>query len=402
VSGLLALALAAAAAQVEVGLERIEAERGGALRGKRVGLIAHAASVTRDGRHALDVLRESGVTVVRVFAPEHGLRGTAAAGERVADGVDTRSGVPVVSLYGARTRPLPEHLRDIDALVVDLQDAGVRFYTYAATLLLALDAAAEAGRELVVLDRPNPLGGEIVEGPWSDLREAVPESLVNMTPGTLVHGLTLGELARHANAARAKPARLTVVELRGWRRTMTWTETGRAWIAPSPNLRSAEAALVYPGTALLEATSVSEGRGGDAPFLLVGAPFLRAEDARELAATLGAALAGAVFEPAEFTPRASPAAPHPKHAGTLCRGLRLSVTDARALSPYALGVRLLDALRRRPGFEWRDGGDALVRLMGSRRVLDALRRGDAPETILRDDEPGRERWRRERGPALLY
>jgi uncharacterized protein YbbC (DUF1343 family) len=201
---------------------------------------------------------------------------------------------------------------------------------------------------------------------------------------------------------RARPARLSVIAMTGWRRSMTWADTGRAWVPPSPNLRSAEAALVYPGVALLEATNVSEGRGSDAPFLLFGAPWLRAADTRALGVTLAAELAGVTFEPATFTPRASPAAPQPKHLGASCQGWRLSVTDARALSPYALGVRLLDALRRRPGFEWREHGAALVRLMGTRRLLDALRRGDAPERILRDDEAGREGWRRKRATALLY
>ncbi len=398
----LAVTVGASAAPVEVGLERLAAEHGGAWRGKRVGLLAHAASVTRDGTHAVDVLRAAGVDVVRLFAPEHGLRGTAAAGEAVAGGVDARSGLPLVSLYGARSRPTLAELADLDALVVDLQDAGVRFYTYAGTLLLALDAAAEARRELVVLDRPNPLGGERVEGPWSDARDEMPESLLNMTPGTLVHGLTLGELARFANAARAQPARLTVVPMRGWRRASTWAETGRTWVAPSPNLRSAEAALVYPGVALLEATDLSEGRGSDAPFLLFGAPWLRRDETRALAARLRTALSGLDVQAAEFTPRASPAAPSPKHADVACQGLRLRVTDARALSPYALGVRLLAALQRHPGFAWRAQGEALTRLTGTRRLLEALRRDQTPEQILADDEAGRARWRRERAVALLY
>lgn len=395
-------AVPARGARVEVGLERVAAERGGALRGRRVGLVAHAASVTLDGRHALDVLRAAGVDVVRVFAPEHGLRGRAAAGEAVASGVDAASSLPVVSLYGERTRPRLSDLAGLDALVVDLQDAGVRFYTYASTLLLCLDAAAEAGVELVVLDRPNPLGGERVEGPWSDARDAVPASLTNMTPGPLVHGLTLGELARFANAARARPARLTVVTLRGWKRSMLWADTGRPWIAPSPNLRSAEAALVYPGVALLEATNVSEGRGTRTPFLLFGAPWLTRADTRVMSATLEHTLAGVTLAPAAFTPRASSAAPSPKHMASRCRGWRLRVRDTRAVSPYALGVHLLEALAHRPGFAWRDDGAALVRLTGTRRLLEALRRGDAPRRILADDKPGLARWRRERAAALLY
>ena len=163
----------------------------------------------------------------------------------MASGVDAPSGLPVVSLYGERTKPLPEDLRGLDALVVDLQDAGVRFYTYASTMLLCLEAAADAGVEVVVLDRPNPLGGERVEGPERD--PAMPFSMVVAAPGPLVHGLTLGEMARFANARRAKPGRVRSWRWRAGRRGMTWADTGRPWVNPSPNLRSAEAALAYPG-----------------------------------------------------------------------------------------------------------------------------------------------------------
>ena len=198
----------AASPLVLVGLERVAADPRARLRGRRVGLLAHAASVTADGRHAIDVLRGAGVDVVRLFGPEHGLRGRAAAGEEVAGGFDAASGLPVVSLYGARTKPTAEDLRGLDVLVVDLQDAGVRFYTYASTMLLCLEAAAEAGLEVVVLDRPNPLGGDRVEGPERD--PAMPFSLVSVAPGPLVHGLTLGEMALVANSRREKPGRVSV------------------------------------------------------------------------------------------------------------------------------------------------------------------------------------------------
>ncbi len=188
-----------------MGLERVEAEKGAPLRGRRVGLLAHAVSLAADGRHAIDVLRGAGVDVVRLFGPEHGLRGLAAAGEAVEGGVDAASGLPVISLYGARTKPSPEDLRGLDVLVVDLQDAGVRFYTYASTMLLCLEAAAEAGLEVVVLDRPNPLGGERVEGPERD--PAMPYSLVSAAPGPLVHGLTLGEMARLVDKAEQARSR---------------------------------------------------------------------------------------------------------------------------------------------------------------------------------------------------
>jgi len=389
------LVVGAKPALVEVGLERVEAEGGRPLRGRKVGLVAHAASVTADGRHAIDVLRAQGVEVVRLFTPEHGLRSRAAAGERVASGQDPESGLPVVSLYGEKTKPSPEDLAGLDALVFDLQDAGVRFYTYVSTLILCLEAAAEAGIELVVLDRPNPLGGERMEGPESDPREVVPVSLVNMAPGPLVHGLTMGEMARYVNARREKPARLTVVPMRGWKRSMLWNDTGRSWVAPSPNLRSPEAALAYPGVCLLETTNVSEGRGTPTPFLLFGAPWLQPTDLRRSVRVPGFSL-----KAARFTPRTGEASPDPKYRDVECVGLRLKVTDGRGARPYPLGITLLHRLRRQSGFRWRE--DALDRLLGTRRVRAALERGVTVGTILKADGPALEIYRRERRPALIY
>lgn len=355
----------------------------------------HAASVTADGGHAIDVLRALGLNVVRLFAPEHGLRGAVAAGEKVDSGMDAGSGLPVVSLYGEKSKPAADDLRDLDALVFDLQDAGVRFYTYASTLLLCLEAAAEAGLEIVVLDRPNPLGGERIEGPPSDPRELVPASLVNWAPGPLVHGLTLGEMARYVNAGAPRKAKLTVIAMQGWQRSMLWRDTGRPWVPPSPNLRSPEAALAYPGVCLLEATNLSEGRGTEAPFLLLGAPWLKPET------LAGVSVPGFALEPARFTPAASPAAPNPKHRDRECLGVRVRVTDAKAARPYELGLRLLAALRRQPEFRWSREG-ALDWLLGTRRVREALERGDSVEAILKADGPAIEAFRKDRVTALLY
>jgi uncharacterized protein YbbC (DUF1343 family) len=385
----------AAPPRVEVGLERVASEGGAPLRGRRVGLLGHAVSVTSGARHAIDVLRDAGVDVVRLFGPEHGLRGLAAAGEEVAGGLDAASGLPVVSLYGVKNKPSPEDLRGLDALVVDLQDAGVRFYTYASTMLLALEAAADAGLEVVVLDRPNPLGGERVEGPVRD--PSMPFSLVSAAPGPLVHGLTLGEMALVANGARARPGRVHVVSMRGWSRGMTWADTGRAWVSPSPNLRSAEAAMAYPGTCLLEATNASEGRGTGAPFLLVGAPWMSSEKvAREAAAP------GFSLEPTTFTPAASAASPKPKLLGERCHGVRVRVTDLAAARPWTLGLRLLAALRRHPEFAWVRDGAWLDTLTGTKAVRAALERGDGVDAILASEAPAIERWRQGRAASLLY
>jgi uncharacterized protein YbbC (DUF1343 family) len=379
---------------VRVGLERIEALDGGPLRGKRVGLLAHAAAVTSDGRRAVDVLRSTGIHVVRIFTPEHGLDGGAPAGSSVDSGHDEATGLPIVSLYGRQTRPSRKDLEGLDALVVDLQDAGVRFYTYAATMLLCLQAAAEASVEVIVLDRPNPLGGEMVEGPEVDLPE-VERTLVSRVPGPLVHGLTLGEIARVAAAGQG--ARVTVVPMTGWSRAMRWADTGRTWTPPSPNLRTAEAALVYPGVALLEATNVSEGRGTASPFLWFGAPWLAPGD---LVARVRAA--GLVLKALTLTPVASGAAPRPQYDGIACAGVGIQVTDGAAVHPYAFGLALLEALRGGPDFRWRDGGRALDGLLGTRRVRQALERGAHPAAILEADAAAIDRFRRTVKPLLIY
>ena len=385
------------AAAVKAGIDQVELDNGGVLRGRKVGLIAHAASVTVDGRRSVDALRAKGVNVVRIFSPEHGLGSAAAAGEKVASGKDEATKLPVVSLYGDKRAPSAEDLAGIDALVFDLQDAGVRFYTYLSTMILAMDAAAAAGIDFVVLDRPNPINGERVEGPMSDPRTEVPESMVNMTPGPLVHGLTAGEMARFVNAGREKAAKLTVVPLRGWKRTMSWSEIGRTWIPPSPNLKTPEAAIAYPGTCLLEATNVSEGRGTDSPFLLVGAPWLKPE-----AIVAAVKVPGFTLEPTTFTPAASPAAPSPKYAGQASPGVRVKVADAAGAKPYTLGVTLLHVLRAQPGFQWRDEGEALDRLVGTKKLRAALEAGQAPDAIVAADAAAIAKYREERLKALLY
>jgi beta-glucosidase-like glycosyl hydrolase/uncharacterized protein YbbC (DUF1343 family)/CubicO group peptidase (beta-lactamase class C family) len=382
-------------AMVEVGLDRMAAGEDFGLRDKRLGLIVHAASVASDGRHAIDVLRDAEFDVVRLLTPEHGLRSRAAAGEHVESGRDPDSGLPVVSLYGDRRKPTPEDLAGLDALVFDLQGGGVRFYTYVSTMMLALEAAADAGLEFVVLDRPNPLGGDRIEGPISASRDAVPESFVNMAPGPLVHGLTMGEMAGFVNQRLGKPARLTVVTMKGWERHMTWADTGRTWVPPSPNLRSPEAAIAYPGVGLLEASSISAGRGTESPFLYFGAPWIRP-------AELQVSVPGFELEPTRFTPVTSAAAPKPKFLDQECHGMRIRVTEPTAAEPYRLGVELLVALQGDVDFEWRRDGAALTWLVGTSRLLDDLRQGRSVKEIIEADSEDHERWRRERASALLY
>ncbi len=234
---------------------------------------------------------------------------------------------------------------------------------------------------------------------WEPGRETgVPCTLVNMTPGPLVHGLTMAEIARVATRGRSRPALIEEVRLKGWSRGMTWADTGLTWVNPSPNLRSPDACLAYPGTCLLEGTNATEGRGTDAPFLKVGAPWLKsAEMARAVR------VPGFSCEPTTFIPRSSSAAPRPKHLDQLCQGLDIRVTDGHKAQPYRLGVTLLFEMKRRhPEFAWLGKGDGFDRLVGTRSLRAAIDRGDSPEAILQADRPALERFRRSRASSLLY
>lgn len=377
----------APAPRVTIGLERLEGPEASVLKGKRVGLIANGASVTSDGTPAAAALRAHGIRVVRLFAPEHGLSGRLARGERVKGRAD------VVSLYEpGHRKPKRADLRGLDALVYDMQDAGVRFFTYISTMIYAQRAAADAGVTFVVLDRPNPLGGDMVAGPVADL----PDTILSVAPGPLVHGMTPGEMARLVQARSRPRGRLVVVPMEGWRRDMTWQDTGRRWVSPSPSLRSPQAALLYPGIALLEGTNASDGRGTGMAFRKLGAPWAR------VGALLRAAdMPGVEAMRSSFTPRPTPTGPHPKFNGRRCRGVALEVTGD-GVNTFELGLRLLRALRSQPGFAWLLGGASIDTLVGTSRLRRALDRGASAASIVASQRGGVAGWRRAREPFLLY
>ena len=394
------LARAAAASKaspsprVLAGIDVLRRDGFRSLQGRRVGLVTNASGAARNGTPTLDLLaRADGVTLVALFSPEHGIRGDAEGS--VADGVDARTGLPIRSLYGARRRPTPRDLADIDTLVFDVQDAGARFYTYTTTLGYLLEAAAAQKVKVMVLDRPNPAGGD-AEGPILDKGR---ESFTGYHPLPVRHGMTVGELARLFNAERGIGADLTVIPVEGWRRRDRWDRTGLAWRSPSPNLRSPTAALLYPGIGPLETTNVSVGRGTDRPFEVVGAPFI---DGGRLAAALTAAIAGNAGElgvrlsPTRFTPTSS------THAGVECGGVRLEVDPAaRAdLEPFFLGLTIAATLRRLYPAAWRVEGYAT--LLANKAAFDALSRGDAPESIRALGEADRREFLVRRQGYLLY
>lgn len=358
------------------------------LRGKRLGLVTNATGRDRRGRSTIDVLAgESTWKLAALFSPEHGIRGDASAGESVDSGTDQQTGLPVHSLYGETTRPTATMLRDLDVLVHDIQDVGARVYTYTSTLLEVLRAGAEQRVPVVVLDRPNPIGGLEVEGTVLDPRFT---SFVGAAPMAMRYGMTIGELGGYFNGELGLGADLTVVPLRGWQRSMWLDETGLPWVNPSPNLRSLAAAAVYSGTVLFEGTTLSEGRGTDRPFEWVGAPGL---DGAQWASRLNAAgLPGVRFSAAARTPDAS------KHAGRECQGVLLHITDRARVQPMALGVTMLALCPARVDFN----ASMFDRLAGTDRVRLALQAGASAGEIVASWQPDLDRFREIRSRYLLY
>lgn len=395
-----------AEAVVRTGAEVLAGNGFELLEGRRVGLVVNHTARVGD-RHLVDLVAESpDVELTALFGPEHGLRGTADAGERIEDGRDPRTGVPIYSLYGATRKPTPEMLEDVDVLVFDIQDVGARFYTYISTMGLAMQAAAEEGLAFVVLDRPNPLGGEYVDG---FVLEPEFKSFVGEYPIPMAHGMTVGELARMIRGEGMMDGLenldLHVVEMEGWRRDALWPETGLSWVPPSPNIPDFETALVYPGAVLFEATSVSEGRGTRQPFKQIGAPWA---DGEALASALNErSLPGVRFEAAVFTPESIEGmASNPKLLGERVEGIRYEVTDRDAFRPVAAGIHVLDAFHRqaveRDAPEVVSRADRLARLAGTDRLFEMIREGARPDEIVATWEGEVEAFRSLRQSYLPY
>ncbi|HYQ91889.1 MAG TPA: DUF1343 domain-containing protein [Candidatus Competibacteraceae bacterium] len=359
--------------RVQTGLEVLVQEVPAKIRGAKLGVVCHPASVDAELRHVLELLHAAGARIGAIFGPEHGARGEAQDMEGVINvPLDPRLGVPVYSLYGASfdsLTPQREQLEGLDALVIDLQDVGARYYTFVWTMGLCMQAAGKAGLRVLVCDRPNPLNGETTEG--NVLKEGF-RSFVGLHPLPNRHGLTPGEIARYLQQQRGIECGLEVLPLRGWRRNMYFDETGLPWVYPSPNMPTLDTALVYPGMCLVEATELSEGRGTCKPFEVAGAAGI---DPEALAAALTAEnLPGCRFRPLYFRPQFQ------KHAGNTCGGVQIHITDRRRFDSYLTGVAFLRSVRqiapsvfawRRKPYEFVDTIPAIDLLAGD----DSLRRG---------------------------
>ena len=385
---------------VRSGLDLILA-RPGKLKGRRIGLVANPTTVTSALVHGALALRDTrGLKLTTLFGPEHGIWADAQDLVHVEDSRDAATGLRVHSLYGKRLAPTAEMLAEVDVLVYDVQDVGSRYYTFVYTMLHAMEACAENGRAMVVLDRPNPIGGDVVDG---NVLQPGWESFVGRHPLAVRHGMTTGELALMFKDERRIAVDLTVVEMKGWRRKMSFEATGLPWVMPSPNMPTVDTAYVYPGGCLIEGTNLSEGRGTTRPFELVGAPWL---DPWALARDMAREkLPGVAFRPTWFTPTFQ------KHAGLACGGVQLHVTD-RGRFPSFLAYTLLihHARRQAPKqFAWRDPPyeyeqvkrpiDILCGGPGVRTVIES---GVSPRTLARGWKKELEDFRRRRARYLLY
>ena len=359
---------------------------------RKIGLVANQTAVDRAGRRTADVLaRVPGLQLVAIFSPEHGLEGkldTTAIG----DSRDEATGAPVYSVYGvtdAQRRPPASILDGLDAIVFDIQDVGVRFYTYETTLGYFLEAAAKSGKPIFVLDRPDPLGGAYVQGPVAD---AGRESFVGYWQTPVRHGMTIGELARLFNGERRIGASLTVAPMQGWMRGDWFDSTGEVWTSPSPNMRDLNEAALYPGIGMIEATNISVGRGTDTPFELVGAPWV---DPAELAAYLNARdLDGVRFVPVRFAPASS------TYANQSCGGVNLVITDREALDAPELGIEIASALLKLYPSQYKISG--VDTLMLSKASMDALAAGEDPRRIAEDWQDEDAGFEKVRARYLLY
>ncbi len=363
---------------------------------KRVGLITNHTGIDRRLRSTIDLLHSmESIELAALFGPEHGVRGEAQAGVEVSGAIDQRTGLPAHSLYGETQTPTPAMLEGIDALIFDIQDAGVRFYTYLSTMAYSQAAAAAGGLAFVVLDRPNPISGTRVEGNVLDSNFL---SFVGAHPIPIRHGLTFGELARLFAAERGWPEPI-VVALQGWRREWWFDETDLPWVLPSPNLPTLDSLTLYPGTCLIEGTNVSEGRGTTRPFELVGAPWL---DPFQLAEELEQRnLSGVAFRPTYFTPTFS------KHTDTICGGVQIHIHDRDAVRPVQLGIYLLHALRtlNPDAFAWREGREgrySIDLLLGSDRPRSTLDGGGSVGEVTAGWDEEERTFEERRRPFLLY
>lgn len=379
-------------AKVAPGIEVLMNKKG-MLKGKKAGLITNPTGVDSRLNSSIDLLHQDpDIELTALFGPEHGVRGDAQAGDKVESYIDEKTGLPVYSLYGDTRKPTPEMLKNIDVLLFDIHDVGTRFYTYIYTMAYAMEAAKENDIPFIVLDRPNPQGGIKVEGPVLDPNYS---SFVGRYPIPLIHGMTAGELAKLFNQEFNIGADLTVVKMKGWKRRMSFEDTGLPFVLPSPNMPTVDTSAVYPGTGLIEGTNISEGRGTTKPFELIGAPFIKSTDLAEKLNSLK--LSGVRFRAASFTPTFS------KHQNKLCHGVELYVTNRSAFQPVKTGISIIKTIHDLypEDFQFLSSNN-FNRLIGNGWVKTMIEEGASVEEIVKKYEAEQKRFMDIRKKYLLY
>jgi uncharacterized protein YbbC (DUF1343 family) len=374
--------------QTLTGIDALEADHFAPLAGKRIGLITNQTGIDRNRRSTIDLLAHApGVKLVALFSPEHGIRGT--VDERVSSTTDDATGLPIFSLYGDTLRPTDAMLQGLDALVFDIQDAGVRFYTYLTTMGYTMEAAAKHHLAYYVLDRPDPLGGERIEGPVLDRDRT---SFTGYFPMPVRMAMTLGEMAMMFNSENRIGCDLHVIRMQNWRRADWFEDTGLPWVSPSPNLGSIEAGKLYPGLEILQAAGVSVGRGTDQPFERLGAPWIRAQ--QFVVDMNRRAVPGVRFAPDRFTPASG------LYKGQKCEGARLEVTDRSTFQAMRMGMEIAAALRK----IYPDKFDAgkMIELLGNASTIQRLQAGDSPAAIAASWQSDLDAFRKARAKYLLY
>lgn len=389
--------------ELKLGADRLIEENISNLYGKKIGLIVNHTSLLSNGTHLVDTLFNiDGITIISLFAPEHGIRGDADAGKHIADGFDPATGIKITSLYGNNKKPTKEMLDNIDILIYDIQDVGARYYTYISTLYYVIESAAEYGKQIIILDRPNPIGGDKVEGPVLDLSF---RSFVGIAEIPIQHGMTIGELALLFNddieTKKNISAEIEIIKMLNWDRKKYFDDYFSDWISPSPNINKFETAIAYPGTCLIEGTNLSEGRGTLEPFLVIGAPFVESE--KLIDELLKYSVVGVKFEPATFTPVSIKGmSSSPKLQDVVCYGIKISIINREEFNPVEFGVILLSVLVKLYPDKIKFYNDFFDRLAGTDKIRKLLLEKIDPVSILHSWQDDLQNFLNKRNKYLLY
>jgi uncharacterized protein YbbC (DUF1343 family) len=391
------------AQQVTTGAEILLSENLLLLEGRNIGIVTNHTAILKNGTHLVDELtKHTNIKIVALFGPEHGIRGDAPAGEHISGGIDSKTQIPVYSLYGTTKKPTKEMLRNVDLLIFDIQDVGARFYTYISTLFYTIEAANENHIPLIILDRPNPIGGVWVDGP---IRKNELSSFVGIAPLPVIHGMTVGELAQFfigEGLIKSSPGfSLKIIKMKNWDRKMFFNDTGLLWINPSPNIPTLETALVYPGTCLIEGTNISEGRGTLNPFLTIGSPFIKSQDVIQKFAEYGHS--GLMLSEISFVPMdIDGMAKNPKYKNIKCNGINISVNNYEEVKPFEFGIHLIHILNKLypDNFEFKEKSFDL--LTGDKSIRHQLVKGANPTEIISNYQAELNAFKLIRQKYLLY